>query len=398
MAIQPETDIVSFARSQVRAKDDRCPLCNQVLPHDLSADELQARLRKKEQDAARAQEQRLRAQFTQEMNEKVAQTKQYAAAEAAKREKIIRAEAERQARAALKGDITKAEQARLKALQDKQAAEEQIKQLKARQEKELKQRVQKALQEQRGALETEKTRAVQKAKAQEFEKNQKLEKQVDMLKRQLEQKTATDLGEGAEVDLYEALRENFDGDKITRMKKGQRGADVLHEVRHKGEVCGSIVYDSKNHTTWRKTFIKKLKVDQLASKADHAVLTTSAFPTGARQLHVQDGIIVINPARSVELVRIVREHIIQAHKLRLSGKEKNKKTEALYEFINSDRCRQLLARYESITEELLEIEVKEVNAHQSVWKKRGQLLRDAQKVHGDYRSEIDRIVEDGSLS
>lgn len=398
MAIQPETDVASFPRSQIRAKDDRCPLCNQVLPRDLSTDELQARLHKKEQDAAKLQEQRLRAQFVQEMNEHVARIKQEAAAEAMKREKIIRAEAEKQARAALKGDITRTEQAKLKALQDKQAVEKQLKQLKAEQEKKLKQQVQKALQEQREALETEKTRAIQKAKAQEFEKNQKLEKQVDTLKRQLEHKTAMDLGEGAEIDLYEALRENFDGDKITRIKKGQPGADVLHEVRHKGEVCGSIVYDSKNHTTWRKTFVKKLKVDQLASKADHAVLTTSVFPTGARQLHVQDGVIVINPARAVELVRIVREHIIQTYKLRLSGKEKNKKTEALYEFINSDRCRQLLARYESITEELLEIEVKEVSTHESVWKKRGQLLRDAQKVHGDYRSEIDRIIEGGSLS
>jgi len=396
--MQPEANIADFHGSKVRAKEERCPLCNQALPNDLSADELRARLRKREQEAAKAQEQRLRAQFVQEMSEKVAQTKQHAAAEAVQREKIIRAEAEKQTRAALKGDITKAEQARQKALQGKQAAEEQNKQLKAKQEKELKQKVQKALQEQREALETDKTRAVQKAKAQEFEKNQKLEKQVDMLKRQLEQKTVMDLGEGAEVDLYEALRENFDGDKITRIKKGQPGADVLHEVRYKGEVCGSIVYDSKNHTAWRKTFVKKLKVDQLASKADHAVLTTSAFPTGARQLHIQDGVIVINPARAVELVRIVREHIIQTYKLRLSGKEKNKKTEALYEFINSDRCRQLLTRYESITEELLDIEVKEANAHQSVWKRRGQLLRDAQKVHGDYRSEIDRIVEDGSLS
>jgi len=398
MAARPQTDIDSFRGTQVRTSEERCPLCDQALPHDLSADELHARLRKKEQDAAKAQERLLRAQFLQEISAKVEETKRQAAADAAKREKEIRAEAKTQTLATAKADIAKAEQAKVKALQEKQVAEEQVKNLKAKQEKETKLQVQKALQGQREALEAEKTTAIQKAKAQEFEKNQRLQKQVEVLKRQLEQKTAEDLGEGAEVDLYEALRENFDSDKISRIKKGQPGADVLHKVCHNGQVCGSIVYDSKNHTAWRNSFVEKLRADQLAAKADHAVLTTSAFPTGARQLHVQDDVIVINPARAIELVRIVREHIIQTYRLRLSGQEKNRKTEALYEFINSDRCRQLLTRYESITEELLEIDVKEVNVHNAVWKKRGQLLRDSQKVHGDYRAEIDRIIEDESLS
>lgn len=177
------------------------------------------------------------------------------------------------------------------------------------------------------------------------------------------------------------------------MKRGQPGADILHEVRNNGQVCGLIVYDSKNHAGWRESFVSKLKTDQIAANADHAVLTTSAFPAGASQIHVKDDVILLNPARAVEVVRIIREHIIQTHRLRLSGKEKSRKTEALYRFINSDRCHQLLGRYEKISDELLEIDVKEVKAHNLVWKKRGQLLREAQKLHSDYRAEIDRIIE-----
>lgn len=392
------SDVAQFPSPKVRGEQERCPLCDQPLPHHLTANDLRARLHKKEEEATKAHEQRLRAQLAQEMNQKVMQAKKDAAVEAAKRERVIRSEAEKQIRSALKDELSKAEQATLKAVQDKAAAETQLKRFKATQEKERKQQIQKALREQREALETDKTKAVQKVKAQEFEKNQRLEKQIDTLRRQVEQKTSADLGEGAEVDLYEALRENFGDDKITRIKKGQPGADILHEVRHKGEVCGSIIYDSKNHTIWRKTFVKKLKVDQLAARSDHAVLTTSVFPTGIRQLCVDDDVIVVNPARAVELVRILRDHIIQNHKLRLSSTERSKKTEAIYEFINSDRCRQLLTRSESITQDLLDIDVKETAAHQSVWKKRGQLLRDSQKVQGDFRSEIDRIIEDRSLS
>jgi hypothetical protein len=104
---------------------------------------------------------------------------------------------------------------------------------------------------------------------------------------------------------------------------------------------------------------------------------------------------VCNPARVVELVRIIREHIIQSYRLRLSAHERVKKAEALYKFINSDRCQQLMNRYESISEGLLDLDVKEVKAHEVNWKRRGQLIRDAQKAHGDFRTEIDRIV-DGS--
>ena len=52
-----------------------------------------------------------------------------------------------------------------------------------------------------------------------------------------------------------------------------------------------------------------------------------------------------------------------------------------------------MARYEKITDDLLDIDASEKTAHDRVWKKRGQLLRDAQKVHSDYRAEIDQIID-----
>lgn len=400
MAVRPEAKIDAIRTPYTHTGEERCPLCNQTLPHDLTAVELQAKLRDHEQKAAQAQEQRLRSEFTQEMTKQVAEAKRQSAAEAAEREKVVRLEVKKQTTAEMNDELSKARQATAKAQQDKTATEERMKRLKEEQEAQIKTRTKKALAEQREALDKEKSDAIAKAKADEFEKSQKLQKQVELLKRQLEEKTADSLGEGAEVDLYEALRENFDdeGDKITRITKGRPGADVRHEVRHNGQLCGLIVYDSKNHAKWRNSFVTKLKTDQLAAHADHAVLTTAEFPSGVRQFAVREGVVVLNPARAVEVVRLLREHIIQTSRLRLSAKEKNTKTEALYKFINSDRCRQLLNRSESINEQLLEVDAKEVTAHNLVWKRRGQLLREAQKTHADYRSAIDRIVENGSAA
>ena len=57
--------------------------------------------------------------------------------------------------------------------------------------------------------------------------------------------------------MYDALREAFQGDNITRIKKGEPGADIRHEVMHKGEVCGTILYDSKNRQLWQNAHAQK---------------------------------------------------------------------------------------------------------------------------------------------
>ena len=74
------------------------------------------------------------------------------------------------------------------------------------------------------------------------------------MENQLKKKTANELGDGAEIDLFEALRESFSGDKITRIPKGQAGADILHEVLYKGEACGRIIVDSKNRQILAERF------------------------------------------------------------------------------------------------------------------------------------------------
>lgn len=395
MSIRSQSHIDRFPQRHSHTPEERCPLCKQILPQDLTLEHVEERLREKEQQAAKAQEQRLRAQFAQEMNIRIENAKkdakQQAEKEATEREKHIRQEARTKALEEFKASIAKVQE-------DKKAAEERLAKMKAEQEVQTSHAVQKALQDQRESLERDKTKEIQKIEAKRFEDNQKLQTHIAYLQRRLEQKSANDLGEGAEIDLYEALREQFDGDDIKRIKKGQSGADILHKIVHNGQVCGSIIYDSKNRRQWRRSFIEKLKKDQLDAKADHAILTTSAFPAGVRQLQASDDVIILNPAWAVELVRIIRDHIVQTHRLRLSAVEREKKTEALYEFITSERCHQLMARHDAITDDLLDLEVKEKSAHDAMWKRRGELLRSVQKLHSDYMGAIDRIIEDGSLT
>jgi hypothetical protein len=56
------------------------------------------------------------------------------------------------------------------------------------------------------------------------------------------------------------------------------------------------------------------------------------------------------------LVQMLRRHIVQIHTLRLSNVERDSKTDALYEFIRSERCLQLFARIDGHAESLLKLQ------------------------------------------
>lgn len=288
----------------------------------------------------------------------------------------------------MRDKIAIAEQAKADAESKVLASEQQLLMLKTSHEADIVQR----LNEQREILERAQTDAVNVERQAAFEKELKLSNKVEELQRSLADKTAEELGEGAEINLYELLKTEFQGDRIERINKGQPGADILHTVIHKGKECGSIIYDSKNHNAWRNEFVTKLASDQMAAKSDHAILSTRKFPAGTRHLHVQDGVILVAPSRVSALVLIVRQHIIATHALRLSEEARTQKTAELYAFINSERFRDLFKRIDTQAEKLLDLQVKEKKAHDATWKTQGELIRSVQKVQAEICNEIDSII------
>jgi hypothetical protein len=240
------------------------------------------------------------------------------------------------------------------------------------------------------AVNAEKTRA--------FAEKLKLTEQLQEMQRRLEKKTPGDLGDEPEIDLFETLKAEFIGDRISRIARGAPGADVVHEIIHNGVVAGKIVYDSKNHKRWQNRFTAKLRQDQLAHCADHAVLSSAAFPAGARQLHVQDGVLVAHPGRVVTLAIVLRRHIVQLHTLRAAADARREKTAELYHFITSDRCGQLLDQIGTFTDDMAALDAKEQNAHEATWKRRGELIRAVQRLKAEFTHEIERIIGTGAIS
>lgn len=252
--------------------------------------------------------------------------------------------------------------------------------------------VEERLSTQREILEKDKEAAVNEERAKAFQETQKLTNKVNDLQRDLEKKTADELGEGAEIDLFEALKSEFPDDKIERIAKGTPGADIRHVVMLRGKECGTILYDSKNRKQFGYEYVTKLRGDQLAAKAEHAILSTNKFPKGTQQIHIHDGVVLANPARVVSIATIFRQHVVQIHTVRLSNFERDQKTAALYEFITSEQCTQLLDRVDERASDLLERQAKEIKWHQNNWNRQGEAIRAIQKAKVDLENEISLII------
>jgi hypothetical protein len=103
-------------------------------------------------------------------------------------------------------------------------------------------------------------------------------------------------------------------------------------------------------------------------------------------------VLLANPARVVAVVTLIRQHMIQTHTLRISSAERENKTAALYAFITSERCTQLLGRVDTLTDDLLEQQVKEKKWHEAAWKKEGEAIRSIQKAKAELSNEICSII------
>ena len=258
----------------------------------------------------------------------------------------------------------------------------------------------KDLDQQRRALEKDRDTQLLKVQVQHNRDREQLQLKIDALTRQLQRKTADQLGEGAEIDVYEALRDGFPRDDIARIKKGQPGADIRHQVLHKGTPCGTLLIDSKNRQGWQNAYVTKLREDQMAAKADYAILATTVFPSGKKELYVDEEtrVIVVNRARAVEIVGLLRRAMVGMHVLGMSQNQRAEKRELLYKYITTEDFRQHVIEAGRLTTEMLDVDAEEKRAHDKVWEKRGKMTTRLRNVVREIDTEVGAIVEDRRTS
>ena len=192
------------------------------------------------------------------------------------------------------------------------------------------------------------------------------------LTRKLNQGSQQLQGEVLELELEHVLSNSFLHDQIEEVKKGQRGADVLHTVHTQyGIACGKIIWEAKRAEHWSDKWLHKLKDDQQEAKADIAVLVTTVMPKGKDEIIVRMGDVwVISPQVIKPVAEMLRVVLLEANKLKLVNTGRNEKMELLYNYLSSaqfsQKVRTMLETFESMRGDL----EAEKRAMQKIWSKR----------------------------
>lgn len=301
--------------------------------------------------------------------------------------------AEKKAKAEVEAKLTKLTVERDQASKKLKEAEARAAEIRKQAQEQAEKEWQKQLMEQRQALEKDKSAALLKQQAEHNRDRESFQKKVKTLEHQLQKKTANELGDSGEVDALDALRDAFQGDKITRIQKGQPGADILHEVLYKGEVCGRIVVDSKNRQAWQNGFVDKLRKDKVDHKAEHAILATTVFPAGKKELSNESGVIVVSPGRVVCITELLRQAMITMHIKGLSLKERSNKMSQLYNLITSESYSKKFAETERLAQDILDLDVQEQREHSIVWRKRGTFATRMKRVLREIETDVAAVIE-----
>lgn len=250
------------------------------------------------------------------------------------------------------------------------------------------------LAQQRVALEKDRDEQLRRLNEERHTDQDRWQARLSDLQRQVEKKTADELGHWPELNLYQSLQEEFQDDRVTRIGKGEEGADILVEVMRRGEACGRILIDSKNRKAWQNRYVEKLRHDQDAAKAEHAVLATSVFPSGAKDLCIREGgVIVVRPHGVLAIVRILRSSLISNQVHQLGAQEREAKAARLYAYMSSADFKRHLAAALTACEQLEDLDVEEKRSHDKTWQKRGSLQREIARSLGDVDTTVSGIIE-----
>ncbi|EAK5383192.1 DUF2130 domain-containing protein [Campylobacter jejuni] len=251
-----------------------------------------------------------------------------------------------------------------------QAKEEAFKEFKEQENKNLE------FEREKMRLEFQKSTQEQDLKYKELETNFKsVAQKLEDAQRRIEQGSQQLQGEAAELLIEEYIQSEYLSDEVKEVPKGVNGADCLHIVKDNfGNICGSILYESKRTKEFNKEWLDKLKLDSIAAKSDIAVLITKTMPKDKEKTHFKEGILICTFNEFKGVLAVLRESIINAYKLKNALQNKDEKNHILYEYLNSKEFNTqitfILKTYQNMKEEL----EAEKRALQNIWKKRERAI------------------------
>jgi TPR repeat protein len=165
-----------------------------------------------------------------------------------------------------------------------------------------------------------------------------MQRQIEELRRKAEQGSQQLQGEAQELELESLLRIKFARDTIDPVPKGEFGGDVLHRVIGPlGQLCGTILWESKRTKNWSDGWLPKLRDDQRAAKAEIALLVTQVLPKGVEAFDFIDGVWVTESRCAIPVAIALRQSLVELATARQAGEGQKTKMELVYQYLTGPR-------------------------------------------------------------
>jgi hypothetical protein len=193
---------------------------------------------------------------------------------------------------------------------------------------------------------------------------QKWKDRVRQLKR-----GSTPQTEGLEFEhkLAERLKREFPADDVKPMG---RGGDILHTVRTDKRPAGVIIYECKREPKIRPAHIRQAFRAKKTREADFAVLVTTGQKQGFGGLAHINSVLVVAPLGVLPLVSLLRLHLIEMLRAKITKKERSIIAERLVKYVTSPQFKNPIEEVIQRASDLQDLLLDEALAHKHIWEKR----------------------------
>lgn len=222
-------------------------------------------------------------------------------------------------------------------------------------------------------------------------------KEVEDMRRKLQQGSQQTQGEAFELEFENLLQSTFPNDKISPVAKGVRGGDIIQEIwDSKGNYNGKILWELKNTKTWSDLWVDKLRGDKRETKAEEAVVISEVLPKTLTVAGYYKSIWVTQRSFVITLASTLRAKLIEVYYAKQSVQAKDGKMELMYTYLSGTEFKHRVeAIVEAFTNMQNEIE-KEKRYFSNKWSRDEKNIRmvidNTYGMHGDLKAIIGRML------
>jgi hypothetical protein len=147
-------------------------------------------------------------------------------------------------------------------------------------------------------------------------------------------------GAALEASFEDQLAATFSRDKVSDVRTGEKGGDVMLDVFNDvGTCCGRILFETKRTQNWSNSWIGKLHEDTHRVRAHVAVIVTQQLPKDIQGCGLKDGVWVTDFASAMPLIRSLRWGLIQVQLEKKVQQNAEQNASLLYAYVTSPEFR-----------------------------------------------------------